>query len=291
MMPFAALALANCLAVNGDSGQILAGDLAAVVPGLAVSAPATPVALAPAPGVTRVFRVPELRRMAARFGWNWQPDGDICVTRPVSPPDAAQFLAAMRQAMPQAEITILDYDRQPAPAGRLEFPANGLHPGPHGALWMGSVRYAGTYRFPVWARVKIVVPVTRVIAAADLAPGRAIAADAVRVETRLENPPPGPVLVSAGEAIGKWPRTLIRAGTPIDAAMLANPRVVDRGDSVTVEVFDGAAHLELSAVADGSGAVGDNIAVLNPDSHRRFMARVEAKGRVSVGSPAGKRNP
>ncbi|HUB82898.1 MAG TPA: flagellar basal body P-ring formation chaperone FlgA [Bryobacteraceae bacterium] len=291
MMPLAAFALASCLAVSADSDQVLAGDLAAAVPGLAISAPQTPVALAPAPGVSRIFRTSELRRMAKRFAWDWQPDGDICVTRPVSPPDPTLFLAAMRKALPSADISILDYSRQPVPAGQTEFPANSLRPGSGGGLWMGFVRYAGTHRLPVWARVKILVPVTRVVATADLAPGRAIPANAVRVETRLEFPPVGPVLASAGEAVGKWPRAIIRAGTPIGAAMLANPQVVARGDPVTVEVFNGAAHLELSALAEGSGAVGETIAVLNPDSHRRFMARVEAKGRVSVGPPAGNENP
>ena len=291
MMPFAALAIAGCFAVNADSGQILAGDLADAIPGLAVPAPRIPVALAPAPGVSRVFHVPELRRMSERFGWNWQPDRNVCVARPVTPPDPTQFLAAMRKAMPQAEITILDYGRQPVPAGKLEFQASGLQSNPAGALWMGSVRYAGTHRFPVWARVKVLVPVTRVVAVIDLAPGRAIAVDGVRTETRLDYPPNEPPLATDAEVVGKWPRTMIHAGSEIRAAMLANPQVVVRGDTVTVEVFDGAAHLELPAVADGSGAVGENIAVLNPDSHRRFIARVEAKGRVSVGSPAGKVNP
>jgi len=67
--------------------------------------------------------------------------------------------------------------------------------------------------------------------------------------------------------------------------------VVLRGDTVTVEVFNGAAHLELQGLAQGSGAMGDTIAVLNPDSHKQFPARVEGKGRVSVGSPAAKVTP
>jgi hypothetical protein len=33
-----------------------------------------------------------------------------------------------------------------------------------------------------------------------------------------------------------------------------------------------------------SGAVGETIPVRNPESHKRFAARVEGKGRVSVGS-------
>jgi len=256
-----------------------------------VPAPDVPVALAPAPGVQRVFRLPELRRMAARLGWIWQPDADICFERSVSPPDPAQFLAVMRTAMPEADITILDYGRQPVPAGEIEFQANGLRPGPEGALWTGYVRYAGTHRFSVWARVKVLVPVTRLIALVDLEPERAITANQVRAETRPEYPPLAPPLSSSEKAIGKWPRTAIRAGTPIRAAMLQNPKVVLRGDTVTVEVFNGAAHLELEGLAQASGAMGETIAVLNPDSHKQFPARIEGKGRVSVGSPAATVNP
>lgn len=291
MMALAALTVASCIAVPPEAGQILAGDLAAAVSGLSVPAPELSVALAPAPGVQRVFHIPELRRMAERFGWNWQPDGDICVERPVSPPDPAQFLAAMRKAMPQADITILDYGRQSVPAGAPEFPASGFRAGPAETLWMGYVRYAGTRRFAVWARVKVLIPVTRVVAAADLEPGRSITAGEVRVETEVQFPPNGPVLASGDQVVGKWPRASIRAGTALRAALLQNPQVVIRGDEVKAEVVDGAAHLELDAVAEGSGAVGETILVLNPDSHRRFVARIEAKGKVTVGVPAAKVTP
>ena len=229
--------------------------------------------------------------MAARFGWDWQPDADICFERSVSPPDPAQFLAAMRKAMPEADIAILDYGRQPVPAGEVEFPTHGLLPASGGALWTGYVRYAGTHRFSVWARVKVLVPVTRLLATVDLLPGRAITADEVHAETRPEYPPSIPLLSRCEEAIGKWPRTTIHAGTSIRASMLGNPKLVLRGDTVTVDVFNGAAHLELEALAEESGALGETIAVLNPDSHKHFPARVDGKGRVSVGVPAARVNP
>jgi flagella basal body P-ring formation protein FlgA len=40
--------------------------------------------------------------------------------------------------------------------------------------------------------------------------------------------------------------------------------------------------VELEARAEGSGAVGETIFVRNPNSHRRFRARVEGTGRVAV---------
>src|ERR1039458_10554109 len=71
----------------------------------------------------RVFRLPELRRLAARFNLPVSPASEVCVARPVSPPDPALFLAAMRKELPQAAIEIEDYSRQPLPAGDLTFPA------------------------------------------------------------------------------------------------------------------------------------------------------------------------
>jgi flagella basal body P-ring formation protein FlgA len=285
MMPLAALTLTSCLAVSAGADRILAGDLAAAIPGLTVPAPGVPVALAPAPGVQRVFRAPELRRMAQRFGWEGEPAGDICVERPVAPPDPARLLAAMRKALAAGDVTILEYGRQPLPDGEIEFPASGLNPNAGGALWIGYVRYAGTRRFSLWARVKVLVAAPRVIAVVDLAPGHAIAAEQVRRETRQEFPLALRFVVASGEAIGKWPRVPIRAGTEIQAGMLEEPQAVVRGETVTVEVNDGAAHLELEALAEASGAVGETIPVRNPESNKRFAARVTGKGRVSVAFP------
>jgi flagella basal body P-ring formation protein FlgA len=291
MMMLATFAVAGCLAVGTGSDQILAGDLAAALPGLTVPAPGIPVAIAPGPGVQRVFRVAELRRMATRYGWSGEPETDICVERPVAPPDPDRFLAAMRQAIPDGDITILDYGRQPVPAGAIEFLASGLRTGSTDSLWIGYVRYTATRRFTVWARVRALVPVTRLIAAVNLEPGRAIIPDQLRAETQRGPLPSLPVLKSVEEAAGKWPRTEIHAGTAIRAAMLENARDVVRGDSVTVDASNGGAHLQFEGVAEGTGSVGEIIPVLNPDSHRRFPARVEGKGRVSVAIPAARVNP
>ncbi|HMD70438.1 MAG TPA: flagellar basal body P-ring formation chaperone FlgA [Bryobacteraceae bacterium] len=286
-----AFALA-CLAVPPGSDHILAADLASAFPPLAAVPPATEIAIAPAPGVARVFRAPDLRLLAARFHLDAAPaaDAPICVERPVAPLDAPRLLAAMRKSLPDARIEILEFSRQPAPSGEIEFPAAGLHPASAGApgsqaataLWNGAVLYAGTRRFAIWATVTVRVTVPRVLAVADLRPGQPIAAAQLAVETRQEFPSAAPFALSAGEVAGRWPRLAIRAGSQIRTDQLEQPREVMRGSTVRVDVRNGAARLELDAVAEASGGVGEFIPIRNPSSGKRFRARVEAPGRVSV---------
>ena len=114
MIALAAFALAPCLAVGAGSDQILAGDLAARFPGWAAVPAQTALALAPAPGVERVFRVLELRRLAERWSVSPAPDREGCVTRPVAVFTTGRLLAAMREALPSADIELFDFSRQPA---------------------------------------------------------------------------------------------------------------------------------------------------------------------------------
>lgn len=286
MMPLALFALSGCLAVNSASGSIRAGDLAPAFSALAGVPADTAVGLAPAPGVTRVFHFPELRMLAARFHLDGPPAEEICVTRPVFPPDPDRLREAMRRALPDARIELVDYSRQPAPEGELEFPLTGLRAARSGAenavLWVGDVRYAGSRRFGVWARAKVIVRVTRVLAAADLRRGKAVAADEVQVVERDEPFTAEAFAASLSDVIGRWPRLAIRAGSAIRPAELEAAKDVVRGDTVQVEVRNGEASLKLEAQAESSGAAGETILVRNPESHKCFRARVEGKGVVSV---------
>src|SRR5438477_526330 len=171
MMPFAAFALAGCLAVPAGSDQISAGDLAAAFPAWGSIAPTAALALAPAPGAQRVLHIPELRAL-----------------------DAAQL----------------------------------------------------------------------------------------RLEMRDEFPGAGSFAASIDQVAGRVPRRAIAAGTPLRIEWLAAPKEVTRGETVKVEVVMGGARLELEAQAEASGAIGDTIPVLNPVSKKRFSARVDGKGKVSV---------
>lgn len=281
-MPLSTILLAGCLAVRAASGLITAGDLAPEFSGLEAVPPDTSLALAPAPGVARVLHLAELEKIAARLHVE-PPRGEICVQRPVTPPDPARMLAAMQAVMPEARIEILDFSRRPIPEGDLEFPPAGLREGPAGCLWTGSVRYAGNRLFPIWARVAVSVQRSRVIAAADLQPGREITPDLVRDETRDVFPSAAAIPHSAGQVVGKSTRVFIRAGSVIRDDQLEASKEVRLGETVRVDVRNGGAHLKLEARAEASGSLGQMIPVRNPDSQKRFLARVEGKGRVSVG--------
>ena len=84
------------------------------------------------------------------------------------------------------------------------------------------------------------------------------------------------------ETAGKVLRRSIAAGTPLRTEWLEPARVVMRGDTVQVEIINGGAHLVLDGVAATSGAVGDSVLVINPDSKKQFRARVIAAGKVLV---------
>jgi flagella basal body P-ring formation protein FlgA len=301
MIALASWALAGCLTVASGSDRIRAADLAPSFPEMATLAADLEIAPAPAPGVVRIFRPAELRRLAALHGLTSAPESDICVVRPVARLAPERLLEAMRREFPGARIELLEFSRQPAPDGAIEFPKTGLRAGPvasaAGALWIGWVRYGGNHRFSIWVRVKIAVRVERVLALTDLRPGKPIHADQVELAERDEVPAAGPAAAfaeSLDAVTGKWPRQPIRAGEPIRSVWLQPPRAVLNGETVKVAVRNGGAQLELEAQAEGSGAVGEIIYVRNPDSHRRFRARVEGSGRAAVdatGAEPGELHP
>src|ERR1700761_1814792 len=99
MILSSAILLASCLALNSASDKITAGDLAGEFPGLAAIASDTPLSVAPAPGIARVFRIPELKTMAQNFHVE-PPQKEICIQRTVALADTARMQAAMQASLP-----------------------------------------------------------------------------------------------------------------------------------------------------------------------------------------------
>lgn len=287
MMPLAAFALAACLVPDPASDYIRAVDLAPVFPAMASLAPDTSVLPAPVVGAIRVLRVPELRRLAARFQLSGSPEFDLCFSRAVSQLDEPRLLEAMARSLPQARIEIRAFSHQPVPEGPLEFPLNALSAGAGDSRWSGYVRYAGNRRFSVWALVRVTVAGARVVAREELPHGRPIAAKQVALET-TDQPFGKPGWALAIEnVVGQSPRQPIHIGETIRLNQLESPKAVLTGETVAVTVHSGDTQLELTAKAEGTGSIGDVILVRNPSSQKRFLARIEAPGKVSIDAGKG----
>ncbi len=285
MIPSFLLLLPACVAIDGD--RILAGQLAESIPWFAAFPPDTLAGYTPQPGVRRYIGGSTLQRLAAQFGVPDDAAGDLCVERRVQPVPEEEMRAAMLKSLEAttAALEIVEASRLPAPAGRVEFPMSGLARAAdtsNVAVWKGFVRYDGNRRFPIWARVKLAGSCTAMVASEDLPAGAAIRASQVREEAKVCFPGSTQGHVALSDVVGKTPRRLLKAGSPVSMASLARPLQVKRGESVTAEAREEGVLLKIDAVAETAGAIGDTIVVRNPSTGKRFAARVDAAGAVTA---------
>ena len=285
-------ALAGCLPVEGE--RVTAKDLEPLNPALAALSADAAFGLAPAPGVRRVFRAADLKRLAARHGLELATAVETCVERPMGALDRQKILVAMRASLglPEARIELVDLAAFPVPRGEVEFSPTGLRRPPTArpdtpVLWNGSVLYGTGRRYPIWAKVRISVPLARVIAVEDLRATQPIQTGQVRLETAETFPPTVLMASSLEEVVGWTPRRAIPAGAAIPKSILTPAREVERGDAVLVEATSGRASVALPGRALSGGALGDRVKVMNPASGRSFLARVSGRGTVKADEPAG----
>jgi flagella basal body P-ring formation protein FlgA len=273
-----------CHAVDGD--QVLMSDLALVDPRFAAAPGGQAAGFAPQPGGKRTFWPGELIRMAERNGIaTSDPFQQMCFelrTRVIAPEDVA---GAVRTWAPQqARIEVLEQSRFPAPLGKLVFeqPQVPREARDGSMLLRGYVLYRGSQRFPVWAKVRVRMRRTLVIAAADIQPGEEIAPEMLRTEEREAGIAPAGFASSTAELVGSLAKTRISAGMPLLLSQFEKAPEVTHGASVKVEVRDGAAVLFFDARAETSGHTGDSVSVINPATNKTFKAKVVGKNSVLV---------
>jgi flagella basal body P-ring formation protein FlgA len=282
----AAPAPGGCLPVHNE--WILASDLGAANPVFGALDAEMAVGAAPMAGARRVFRAAELARLARE---NHLPAGsfhDICFEWPeetIAPDRFRKSMAAVLRVEPDA-IEIMERSRVAAPPGDLIFAKDDLRPvsGSDGreALWKGFVRYAPARRFPVWARIRVVAPVPRVIANGVLVPGEPVqetALERVVIPHGIVN---GIYASSVDEVAGRVPRIRIEPGAAIRLSDLTWAPEIRAGDEVQVEIRKGAMRIHLVARAENSGRTGDRITLTNPASSAHFHARVDSRNRAVV---------
>lgn len=92
------------------------------------------------------------------------------------------------------------------------------------------------------------------------------------------------MFLNAEDLIGMTPRRILQAGQPIKDSEVQQPRLVERGKSVTMVFSKNGLTLTAQGKALENGAVGDVIRVANAGSSKTVEATVTGAGEVTVQS-------
>jgi flagella basal body P-ring formation protein FlgA len=287
--PGASAARPSCRPLSSD--WIYGRDLARALPEFASLPPDLVLSFAPVPGLERVFRPPELRRLADAH----QLDGSgissaVCFAWPLAVVSRETIRAAIERTLagrnPLAKLETIEIDSQSlaaAPAGPVFFPLSGLSAfSDKPVIWKGYVSYTGSRRFNLWASVRIVVRESRLVSRLALRPG-----DPALVSQPVEESYRGPLTRErAFDSLDQLTRLTARrdlpAGTTLLEGMFEITPDVQRGDLVMVRVEAGAARIETQGIAEQPGRHGQIMSVRNPKTKQPYRVRVEEKGFVTL---------
>jgi len=270
--------------------RIMGADLARSIPSFSPIPKDAIIGYSPAPGSRRVFQLPELKRIAVRYGISVPEGSGACFEWKLQEVGESTVAAAIRQSLrsPSARVEILAISKTLAPEGSVEFPLSGLSAAASvdrdtPVIWRGYVSYAKTRRYSLWTRVRLSATMTRVVAVTAIGPNEGIQARNVRLETYEDFPLQNEVAKNLEEVVGRLARRSIRAGKPVLRADLVDPFLVQRGDAVEVTAISGMTQLEMSdAIAQTAGRQGEMISLKNPRSGKMFRARVEGRDKAIV---------
>jgi flagella basal body P-ring formation protein FlgA len=105
------------------------------------------------------------------------------------------------------------------------------------------------------------------------------------IEKRSKQGLPADAQAETQSLVGQVARRALQAGSVVRTGDLARPEIVARGDVVTIVYEVPGMTLTVRGSASASGAQGDMIPVVNPQSKKTLQAQVVAPGKVSVSAP------
>ncbi len=251
------------------------------------------IGFSPEPGARRTFFPPELLRIAKGSGLESSPSAvpfqSICFERRSRVLKAEDLLAAIRAWAPEkAVIEIAEWGRMPVPEGEIVVPSpsvtnrNSKEP----MLLHGYVVFDGHRHAPVWVRARIIVKKEVMVAKETIDAGTHTSPAHFQTETRdLVNDWNAPE-ITMDQVIGKVAKRRIAEGSAVSLTDLKTLLPVEPGSGVTVEVREGATHLEFDAKAETGGRIGEMVMVRNASSGKLFSACVTGESTVLV-TPRG----
>lgn len=90
------------------------------------------------------------------------------------------------------------------------------------------------------------------------------------------------IILSAAKLIGKTPRRMVNGGQIIKANQVEEPKIVERGDFVTLLFKQGTLQLSTRGKALQHGAKGDHVRVVNTESNKTLEGIVSASKEITV---------
>lgn len=292
--------------LKGDvtvSGDLLTlGDLIADVP---APAAATPLFRAPALGQVGTIQV--RRILGAAEGLGIGPvettgRAQVTVTRAARHVGAGEIEAAIRKRL------VAQYGMDPNGTGIVfdgAAPALFVAPDVAGEVTASDVtldRRSRRVGATVWigpspterrAQVRVggvaVELVEVAVAARAIARGDTVRTADLSIERRARDLVPADAILDGTPLEGRVARRPLGAGSLMRPADLVRPELVARGDVVTVVYEAPGVNLTMRATVSAAGALGDTVAVTNPQSKKTLQAVVIGPGRVSVNAaPTGR---
>ena len=157
---------------------------------------------------------------------------------------------------------------------------------PQGARKMGStlvgVRCLGPTRWSVYVSANVTLEIDVLVASRSLQRGQPISASAVRLETRRVGNLRAGYYTALDQVHGMLAKRNLTPGTILSPRLIKAPRLVRRGDRVTLLIKAGQITVSALGESNADGIYGQIIPVENAKTGKKMRGRVLAKGRVEV---------
>jgi flagella basal body P-ring formation protein FlgA len=147
---------------------------------------------------------------------------------------------------------------------------------------VAEVSCIGPMAWKLFVPVKVSRMGDTLVLARPLASGQTVTPELVRVETRDQAGLAAGALERADQAVGRVAARALAAGSPLMATDLRAPRLVRRGDQVTLIARRGGLEVRSLGRALGDAGQDEQVNVENSSSRRQVRGVVNARGEVEI---------
>lgn len=252
---------------------------------------------APRPGSEMVLNARTLMRIALAMDLAWRPQNSaeyIVVSRAATLIERDTLESAIKSKLKSEGVTgnykllipnemaeIVLPEDQPAEIVITDVKVK------HDRNWFEASVVAPSVENPIY-RSRITGSIQKMVNVpvlkSPLRSGSIIGKHDIETITIPEKSLPQNIALNASELIGTTPRRMLSSGEPVKINEIEAPKLVERGDAITMTFKRGALELTAKGKALENGAIGDTIRVVNTGSKKTLEAIVTASQEVSIQS-------